>query len=99
MQLVARLGDGVTVDQERDRMNAAVTALREQHPDHYKDSGILLVPQNDAGIHPQFRTAQVGLSSVVMAVVVMRVCGVIGVVVMRASRHELLPLCVYGSPR
>ena len=71
MRLLARLGDGVTVDQARDRMKAVVTAMREQHPQHYEDSGILLVPQSDAGIHPQFRAAQVGMSSVVMAVVVM----------------------------
>ena len=71
MRLLARLGDGVTVDQARDRMKAVVTAMREQHPQHYEDSGILLVPQSDAGIHPQFRAAQIGMSSVVMAVVVM----------------------------
>lgn len=71
MRVLARLRDGVTVEQARERMRAVVAGMREQYPRDYRDSGVLMVPQNEAGIHPQFRKAQLGLSSVVMAVVVM----------------------------
>ena len=69
MNVLARLKPGVTLRQANDRMKALVAQLRTEHPDDYKDSGITLVPQAEAGIHPTLRTAQLGLSSVVMAVV------------------------------
>ncbi len=67
--VIARLKPGVTVAQANDRMSALVLALRQEFPDQYKDSGIYLVPQPEAGIHPMFKNAEVGLSSVVMGVV------------------------------
>jgi predicted permease len=70
MDVVARLKPGVSIERARDRMKAVVSGLREAHPEEYKDSGINLVLQSEAGIHPMFRGAQVQLSSVVMAVVV-----------------------------
>ena len=69
--VVARLQDDVTADRARARLESVVATLREQHPKDYEGSGIVLVTQADAGIHPTMRTAQLGLSTVVMAVVIM----------------------------
>ena len=68
---IARLKAGVTIEQAQDRMKAIVTQLREIYPDIYKESGILLMRQADAGIHPRFHGTQVTLSAVVMAVVIL----------------------------
>jgi predicted permease len=65
----ARLQPGVTVEQARDRMQALVAELREEFPRHYDEQGIHLVPQDEAGINPQWRGAQRSLSTVMMAVV------------------------------
>jgi putative ABC transport system permease protein len=67
--VIARLKPGVSYAAANERMKALVAQLRAEHPDDYKDSGITVVRQSDAGIHPTMRPAQVGLSSVVMAVV------------------------------
>lgn len=67
--VVARLKPGITIAQAKDRMSALVLALRQEFPDQYKDNGIFLVRQADAGIHPMLKNAEVGLSSVVMGVV------------------------------
>lgn len=67
--VVARLKPGITMAQAKDRMSALVLALRQEFPDQYKDNGIFLVRQADAGIHPMLKNAEVGLSSVVMGVV------------------------------
>jgi len=67
--IIARLKPGVSYDAANERMKALVVQLRAEYPDDYKDSGITVVRQADAGIHPTMRSAQVGLSSVVMAVV------------------------------
>ena len=69
MNIVARLREGVGIEVAQQRVSALAGELREQYPDDYKDSGINLVRQADAGIHPMFRSAQVGLSAVIMAVV------------------------------
>jgi predicted permease len=66
---VARLKPGVTLAQANEHMKALIGGLRAEHPRDYDGSGINLVLQSDAGIHPEFRSAQVALSSVVMAVV------------------------------
>ncbi|HUF27457.1 MAG TPA: ABC transporter permease [Gemmatimonadaceae bacterium] len=71
LNVVARLRPDVTIEQARDRMRALTVQLGEEHPGHYDEWGITLVPQSDAGINPQWRGAQVGLSGVLMAVVVM----------------------------
>jgi predicted permease len=71
LQVLARLKPGVTVDQARQRMAALIGELRTEYPDDYKDSGINVVPQSKAGIHPMLRGAQVGLTSVIMGVVLM----------------------------
>ena len=67
--VIARLKPGVSYDAANERMKALVAQLRAEHPDDYKESGITVVRQSDAGIHPTMRAAQIGLSSVVMAVV------------------------------
>jgi predicted permease len=71
MNAIARLAPGATVERARQRMQTIVATLKSELPDHYTDSGINVILQSDAGIHPSFKSAQVGLSSVVMAVVVM----------------------------
>jgi predicted permease len=71
MSIHARLRPGVSVAQAREHLQALVTRLRERLPDDYKDSGIALFTQAEAGMHPRFQKAQVGLSAVVMAVVLM----------------------------
>jgi predicted permease len=67
--VVARLKPGVTAAVARARMDALVTELRGVYPDDYKQNSITVVRQADAGVHPMFRSAEVGLSAVVMAVV------------------------------
>ena len=69
MNIVARLRPGVTVEQARARMDAITLELRAEFPDAYEQSGINVVLQSEAGIHPTMRGAQVGLSAVVMIVV------------------------------
>jgi predicted permease len=69
MDMFARLKPGVSIAQARDRMKPLAAHLREEHPDEYKDSEINLVLESEAGVHPMFKSAEVGLSSVVMAVV------------------------------
>ena len=67
--LIARLKPGVTLAQANEHMKALIAGLRAEHPNDYEDSGINIVLQSEAGIHPTFRSAQIALSSVVMAVV------------------------------
>lgn len=71
MSVVARLAPGVSVAQARSRLDAVLAELKREYPDDYRSSGINLVRQDEAGIHPMFRSAQVGLTAVVMAVVVL----------------------------
>ena len=67
--VIARLAPGVSAERARARLGSLIEQLKTEHPDEYKGGGINLVPQSDAGIHPMFRSAQVGLSAVVMTVV------------------------------
>jgi predicted permease len=67
--VIARLAPSVTVAQARARLTALLGELRTEYPVEYKDRGINLIRQMDAGIHPMLRGAQVGLSAVVMVVV------------------------------
>jgi predicted permease len=68
MNVIARVRHDVSLDQATARMNAITTELRAEFPDEYQSSGINLVPQSEAGIGPRFRSAQMGLSAVVMIV-------------------------------
>jgi predicted permease len=67
--MFARVKDGASIEAVNQRMTSLVAELRAVYPDDYKESGITVVRQADAGIHPMFRGAQVGMSAVVMAVV------------------------------
>ena len=69
MSVIARLKPGVTSKAARARMDALITELRGVYAEDYKQNGITLVPQSEAGVHPMFRSTEVGLTSVVMAVV------------------------------
>jgi predicted permease len=71
LNVFARLRSGVTLEQAEARIQSIATSLQEEYPESYEGGGLNMVPQTDAGIHPSFRGAQVGLSSVVMAVVLM----------------------------
>jgi len=68
--VIARLRDGTSLAQAQQRLDALLLQLREELPDSYEDQvGTFMVPQMEAGIHPMFRNAQVGMSAVMMAVV------------------------------
>ena len=70
MNVVARLREGVTETRAGQQLDAVLLQLREEFPDAYDDQvGTTVVPQMEAGLHPEIRTAQVGMSSVMMAVV------------------------------
>jgi predicted permease len=69
LNVVARLAPGATVERARESLDAFLLQVGEEFPDHYDDSGIHMVPQTEAGIHPQMRNAQVGMSAVTMVVV------------------------------
>ncbi|MGQ0765999.1 MAG: ABC transporter permease [Gemmatimonadota bacterium] len=71
MSVIARLRDGVTAEQATAQLAAVQRQLIADIPDEYEGSSFVLVRQDEAGIHPSMRGAQVGLSVVVMAVVVM----------------------------
>ena len=71
MNILARLAPGVTMERAEARMRTLSAELKSDFPADYDKSGISLVPQSEAGIHPSFRSAQLGLTGVVMAVVVM----------------------------
>jgi predicted permease len=71
LQLLARVKPDVTIERARLGMAALITELQQIYPNDYQRSGITVVPQSDAGIHPMFKSAQLGLSAVIMAVVVM----------------------------
>jgi len=71
LNVVARLHSGVTIARARDRMQAIVNQLREIYPADYEKSGINVLTQAEAGIHPKFHSTQVALSTVVMAVVLL----------------------------
>jgi macrolide transport system ATP-binding/permease protein len=65
----ARLQPGVSVEQARDRMSVLIADLRDEFPGSYENQEIHLVPQDEAGINPQWQGAQRALSAVMLAVV------------------------------
>jgi putative ABC transport system permease protein len=70
MSVVARLRDGKTIDHARQMMDAMLLQLKEELPDAYEGQrGTTLIYQSEAGIHPTFRSAQIGMSTVMMVVV------------------------------
>jgi predicted permease len=69
MNIIARVRPGVSVEQVQQRMTAINEELKAEYPSLYERSGMRVVRQEDAGLHPTMRDAQVGLSAAVMAVV------------------------------
>lgn len=69
MNVIARLRDGVSVEQAGARLTLVNDQLAAVYPDPYRERGTTIIRQADAGIHPTMRTAQVGLSAVILAVV------------------------------
>jgi len=67
---IGRLREGQTLESAQQRMDAMLVQLKEEYPEAYgNQGGTTLVPQNEAGIHPSFGSAQMGMSTVMMAVV------------------------------
>ncbi|NNF37282.1 MAG: hypothetical protein HKN71_01335, partial [Gemmatimonadetes bacterium] len=70
MSAVARLRDGVSLEQAQERVDAVLAQLGEEYPDQYEGQlGTRIIFSNEAGIHPSFGAAQSGMSAVMMAVV------------------------------
>jgi predicted permease len=70
MTMVARLRDGATVERAAQVLDAVLLQLKEDFPENYESQlGTTLVPQMEAGIHPSFKSAQLGMSTVMMVVV------------------------------
>ena len=67
---IGRLRDGQTVELAGAQLDAVLNGLREEYPDFYDTQiGHTLVLQSEAGIHPMFKDATVGMSAVMMVVV------------------------------
>jgi predicted permease len=67
---IGRLREGQTIENAQQRMDAMLLQLREEYPEAYDSQvGTTLVSQNEAGIHPRFGSAQMGMSTVLMVVV------------------------------
>jgi predicted permease len=70
MTAVGRLREGQTLESAQQAVDAILRQVKEEHPDaHEHLLGATLVLQNEAGIHPMFRSAQMGMSAVMMVVV------------------------------
>jgi len=70
MSAIGRLHDGQTVERAQQVFESILLQLREEYPDYYeRQTGTRMVLQNEAGLHPSFGSAQMGMSSVMMAVV------------------------------
>ncbi len=70
MSAVGRLRDGQTIERAGAVLESVFTALREEYPESYENQmGHTLVLQDQAGIHPTFKSAQVGMSTVMLVVV------------------------------
>ncbi len=70
MTAIGRLHDGQTVERAQQVFESILLQLREEYPDHYgRQSSTRMVLQSEAGIHPSLGSAQMGMSSVMMAVV------------------------------
>jgi predicted permease len=65
----ARLAPGISFEQAEARLAAVNEELHSEFPAQYEGMSITVVAMKDAGIHPMFRSAQVGLSGAVMVVV------------------------------
>jgi predicted permease len=69
MNGIARLSKGITKEKASDRLKVVMNDLRQIYPEAYEGTEINVIRQREAGIHPSFRGAQMALSGVVMAVV------------------------------
>lgn len=70
LNAVGRLQPGISINRAGEGMDAMLLQLRDEYPDSYDNQlGTTLVLQSQAGIHPSFGAAQVGMSSVMMGVV------------------------------
>lgn len=69
LKVTARLAPGINAEQAQENLVVVMANLREEFPDVYDNVGMNLVPQQQAGMDPSFRSGQVGISIVLMVVV------------------------------
>ncbi len=70
MNVIGRLREGETVERASQVLDGVLLQLREEFPNEYDGQlGNTLVLQSEAGLHPSFRNAQLGMSAVMMVVV------------------------------
>ena len=70
MNAIGRLREGATLEQAEQVLSGVLARLGEEYPESYEDQlGHTLVLQKNAGIHPSYGAAQLGMSTVMMVVV------------------------------
>ena len=69
MTVIARRAPGVSLEQCEQELDAFILQMREEYPDSYDNNSIYMIPQKQVGIHPIFRSAQIGMSALTMSVV------------------------------
>ncbi|HEY2824824.1 MAG TPA: ABC transporter permease [Gemmatimonadales bacterium] len=69
LEMWARLKPGVTIAQARAAMPGLIAGLKDVDPVDYKDAGMRIESVAESGIHPAIKSSQVGLTSVVIALV------------------------------
>ncbi|MEM8960366.1 MAG: ABC transporter permease [Acidobacteriota bacterium] len=70
MVVMARLRPGRTIEQATTVMDSMLPRLRDEFPDAYEGQlGTTVITLSEAGLHPSFRGAALGMSTVMMAVV------------------------------
>jgi predicted permease len=70
LTVVGRLAEGVSLEKAETVMTGVLALLNTEFPDDYDNQlGNTLVLQSQAGLHPGFKGAQVGMSTVLMVVV------------------------------
>lgn len=105
LDVVARLGPGVTLERATRWANRLTAHLREEYPEHYAQRGIQLSPQRHAGIHPAIRSAQVRLSVMMIGLVgLLLLIAALNVTMLflakaRARRREVAVRRSIGAPR
>ncbi|MEM6792908.1 MAG: ABC transporter permease [Acidobacteriota bacterium] len=70
--VIARLRSDRTLEQARIAMDRVLVQLEEEFPEAYRGQlGATLITLTEAGLHPSFRGAALGMSTVMMAVVLL----------------------------
>jgi predicted permease len=67
--VIARMKPGASLESTRAGAVALLEGLREEHPETYVGTGIRVLAQGEAGVHPSYGASQGRLAAVLMAVV------------------------------